>query len=196
MAVMIEWDGALPDPRIPIQELIDQVFGAQDGFNAEVVRLLPLSGAESGAAVLRAIMTSPQSPLPYILKCGEAALIDRELQAHARWNSSTTLWNGAPLHPLSSPPRLERGDVTWSAALYRLAGNTGSIEDLVSLDEAVGAFTAGPGAQHEESRWAATFNTLARTLATSYEATQVSTSWSSRCPSGRTTSAGCTGKYG
>ncbi|MGW4204249.1 aminoglycoside phosphotransferase family protein [Streptomyces sp. NPDC004726] len=174
MAVVIEWDGPLTDLRIPIQELIDQVFGSQEGFNAEVVRLLPLSGAESGAAVLRAIMTSPQSPLPYILKCGEAEIIDRELASHQRWNSSTTLWNGAPLHPLTTPPRLQRGGVTWSAALYRLAGNTGSIEDLLSLDEAVGSFTDGESGPHESSRWAATFNTLARTLATSYQATQTS----------------------
>ena len=104
MAVVIEWDGVLPDPGMPIQELIDQVFGAQEGFNAEVVRLLPLSGSESGAAVLRAIMTSPQSPLPYILKCGAAELIEGELASHSRWNSATTLWNGAPLHPLSAYP--------------------------------------------------------------------------------------------
>ena len=170
MAVVIEWDGVLPDPGMPIQELIDQVFGAQEGFNAEVVRLLPLSGSESGAAVLRAIMTSPQSPLPYILKCGAAELIEGELASHSRWNSATTLWNGAPLHPLSALPRLNHGGVTWSAALYRLAGNTGSVEDLVSLEESVNAFTGSAGDQGgAPNRWAATFSTLARTLATSYE---------------------------
>ncbi|HEX5119753.1 MAG TPA: phosphotransferase [Pseudonocardiaceae bacterium] len=164
----IEWDGSFMDRTIPIQQLIDEVFGSQGGFNASIVRLLPLSGGESGAAVLRAIVKSPHSRVPYVLKCGHEYLIAREREAYRRWNEVTTLWNGAPPHDMSHECSVDERGVAWSAILYKLAGNTGEAEDLISLEDCVSAFTAD-GARADGPSWSSTFRTLARTLASAYE---------------------------
>lgn len=169
MMVTIEWDGALADRTIPIQPLIDQVFGSQEGFNASIVRLLPLSGGESGAAVLRAIVKSPHSRVPYVLKCGHEALIVRERAAFDQWSNVTTLWNGAPPHVPPENYLVDQAGVTWSAILYRLAGNTGAAEDLVSLEDSVAEFTAGEQNPDEWPPWASVFRTLAKSLESAYE---------------------------
>jgi hypothetical protein len=169
MMVTIEWDGALTDRTIPIQPLIDQVFGSQGGFNASIVRLLPLSGGESGAAVLRAIVKSPHSRVPYVLKCGPEAMIVRERAAYDRWSNVTTLWNGAPPHVPPEDCLVEQGGVNWSAILYRLAGNTGAAEDLVSLEDSVAEFTSGEQRPDEWPHWVSVFRTLAKTLESAYE---------------------------
>lgn len=170
MIVTIEWDGNLADRAIPIQDLIDQVFGSQGGFNASVVRLLPLSGGESGAAVLRAIVKSPHSRVPYVLKCGYERLIEREKEAYRRWSDVTTLWNGAPPHTPAQTCLVEQEDHVWSAILYKLAGTTGTVDDLISLEDCVRAFTAGRGGDPDASPpWGSLFRTLAKSLASAYE---------------------------
>jgi aminoglycoside phosphotransferase (APT) family kinase protein len=157
--VTIEWDGTFADRTIPIQQLIDEVFGSQDGFNASIVRLLPLSGGESGAAVLRAIVKAPQSRVPYVLKCGHERLIMREREAYDKWSNVTTLWNGAPPHTPVQNCRVEQDDVVWSAILYKLAGNTGAAEVTSGAEQPM---TQSPP-------WSSVFRTLARTLASAYE---------------------------
>ncbi|MDI1461407.1 phosphotransferase [Catellatospora sp. KI3] len=167
MPVTIEWDGNFADATIPIQDLIDELFGGQQGFNARIVRLLPLFGGESGSAVLRAIVKAPHSPISYVLKCGEATAIAKERNAHIRWSGRTALWQGAPPQTTVDPV-IERNGDQWSAILYQLAGNTGAAEDLISLEEAVARFVSSPLGRDRQQSWASTFSALARILSSAY----------------------------